>query len=248
MSTKPYKGFEPKWMLQRAPENSYRSIFRWGDPDFFKYPKESLYKYVKKRCNLKDEEFMQYNDDLGLDPVNLGEEHAPKIDKKHVKAIAAIVGEKNVSQSDYDRLAVSYGQTMYDLLRMRHRRFDSLPDLVVFPETSEQIEKIVAYVTKNKIPLYVYGGGSSVTRGVEPINGGVSLDMRRNFNKVIKPLQFRQVCPDQSSSKRFKTLRAFSAQNVRTPAVTSRSRLNIPPSAVGPSHAVPVRTAPITAP
>ena len=162
MSTKPYKGFEPKWMLQRAPENSYRSIFRWGDPDFFKYPKESLYKYVKKRCNLKDEEFMQYNDDLGLDPVNLGEEHAPKIDKKHVKAIAAIVGEKNVSQSDYDRLAVSYGQTMYDLLRMRHRRFDSLPDLVVFPETSEQIEKIVAYVTKNKIPLYVYGGGSSV--------------------------------------------------------------------------------------
>ena len=94
MSTKPYKGFEPKWMLQRAPENSYRSIFRWGDPDFFKYPKESLYKYVKKRCNLKDEEFMQYNDDLGLDPVNLGEEHAPKIDKKHVKAIAAIVGEK----------------------------------------------------------------------------------------------------------------------------------------------------------
>ena len=56
MSTKPYKGFEPKWMLQRAPENSYRSIFRWGDPDFFKYPKESLYKYVKKRCNLKDEE------------------------------------------------------------------------------------------------------------------------------------------------------------------------------------------------
>ena len=66
MSTKPYKGFEPKWMLQRAPENSYRSIFRWGDPDFFKYPKESLYKYVKKRCNLKDEEFMQYNDDLGL--------------------------------------------------------------------------------------------------------------------------------------------------------------------------------------
>lgn len=186
MSTKPYKGFEPKWMLQRAPENSYRSIFRWGDPDFFKYPKESLYKYVKKRCNLKDEEFMQYNDDLGLDPVNLGEEHAPKIDKKHVKAIAAIVGEKNVSQSDYDRLAVSYGQTMYDLLRMRHRRFDSLPDLVVFPETSEQIEKIVAYVTKNKIPLYVYGGGSSVTRGVEPINGGVSLDMRRNFNKVIK--------------------------------------------------------------
>lgn len=38
MSNKPYKGFEPKWLLTPAPEGSYRSIFRWGDPEFFKYP------------------------------------------------------------------------------------------------------------------------------------------------------------------------------------------------------------------
>ena len=183
--SKPYKGFEPKWVLTRAPENSYRSIFRWGDPDFFKYPKESLYTYVKERCGLKDEDFKQYNDDLGTDEVKLGPEHAPKLAPEHVAALIAIAGEKNVSQTDYDRLAVAYGQTMYDLLRMRHRRFDSLPDVVVFPENTEQIEKIVAYVSEHKIPLYVYGGGSSVTRGVEPIKGGVSLDMRRNFNKVL---------------------------------------------------------------
>lgn len=187
MSNKPYKGFEPKWVLKPAPADSYRSIFRWGDPNFFKYPKESLYNYVKNICNLKDEDFKDYCDDIGMDKVELDpEKYAPKIDEKHVKAIAEIVGEKNVSQSDYDRLAVAYGQTGYDLLRLRHRRFDALPDLVVFPETTEQIEKIVAYVAENKIPLYVYGGGSSVTRGVEPVKGGITLDMRRNFNKVIK--------------------------------------------------------------
>ena len=32
MSNKPYKGFEPKWLLTPAPADSYRSIFRWGDP------------------------------------------------------------------------------------------------------------------------------------------------------------------------------------------------------------------------
>ena len=48
MSNKPYKGFEPKWVLTPAPEGSYRSIFRWGDPEFFKYPKESLYKLMKE--------------------------------------------------------------------------------------------------------------------------------------------------------------------------------------------------------
>ena len=187
MSNKPYKGFEPKWVPTPAPADSYRSIFRWGDPNFFKYPKESLYNYVKNICGLKNEDFEDYCDDIGMEKVELDpEKYAPKIDEKHVKAIAEIVGEKNVSQSDYDRLAVAYGQTGYDLLRLRHRRYDALPDLVVFPETTEQIEKIVDYVVKNKIPLYVYGGGSSVTRGVEPVMGGITLDMRRNFNKVIK--------------------------------------------------------------
>lgn len=187
MSNKPYKGFEPKWVLTPAPVDSYRSIFRWGDPNFFKYPKESLYNYVKNICGLKNEDFEDYCDDIGMERVELDpEKYGPKIDEKHVKAIAEIVGEKNVSQSDYDRLAVAYGQTGYDLLRLRHRRYDALPDLVVFPETTEQIEKIVDYVVKNKIPLYVYGGGSSVTRGVEPVMGGITLDMRRNFNKVIK--------------------------------------------------------------
>ena len=89
MSTKPYRGFEPNWVLDRAPENSYRSIFRWGDPDFFKYPKESLYNYVKTRCNLSDDDFKQYNDEIGMEPVEFGPEHAPQIDPAHVAAIAA---------------------------------------------------------------------------------------------------------------------------------------------------------------
>ena len=41
MSNKPYKGFEPKWLLTPTPAGSYRSIFRWGDPDFLKPPKET---------------------------------------------------------------------------------------------------------------------------------------------------------------------------------------------------------------
>ena len=40
--SKPYKDFEPKWFTERAPQKSYRSIFKWGDPDAFKVPKENL--------------------------------------------------------------------------------------------------------------------------------------------------------------------------------------------------------------
>ena len=184
MSNKPYKGFEPKWLLTPAPADSYRSIFRWGDPEFFKYPKESLYNLMKDVFKMTDDDFKDYTDDIGFDKVELPN-NPSKIAKKHITALKKIVGDDFVSTSDYDRLSVAYGQTGYDLLRMRHKQIDSVPDVVVYPDTTEQVEEIVAYCVKNKLPLYVYGGGSSVTRGVEPVKGGVSLDMRKRFNKVI---------------------------------------------------------------
>ena len=182
--SKPYKGFEPKWVLTPAPENSYRSIFRWGDPEFFKYPKESLYKLMKDTFKMTDDDFKEYSDDIGFDKVELPD-NPVTIDKKHIRALKRIVGAKYVSTSDYDRLSVAYGFTGYDILRLRHKRVDCVPDVVVYPDTTEQVEEIVKYAVKHSIPLYVYGGGSSVTRGVEPVKGGITLDMRKRFNKVI---------------------------------------------------------------
>ena len=184
MSHKQYKGFEPKWVKTPAPANSYRSIFRWGDPEFFKFPKESLYKMMKEVFKLTDDDFKEYSDDIGFDPVDLSD-HPVKLAQEHLDALKAIVGEEGFSVSDYDRLAVAYGFTAYDILRLRHKIIDSVPDVVLYPDTTEQVEKIVAYSTEHDIPLYVYGGGSSVTRGVEPVKGGISLDMRRRFNKVL---------------------------------------------------------------
>lgn len=183
MSTKPYKGFEPRWVKEAAPKDSYRSIFRWGDPDFVKYPKESLYKMIKEKFKMTDEDFRQYAGDIGMDPVKLD---APcGLDEEHLKALAGIVGQENLTTEDYPRLAVAYGKTGYDAARLRQRKIDCLPDVVLYPGETREVEEITAYCTKHGIPLYVYGGGSSVTRGVEPVKGGVSLDMRPRFNKVL---------------------------------------------------------------
>ncbi|MBO1704092.1 FAD-binding oxidoreductase [Eubacterium callanderi] len=183
MRHKPYKGFEPKWVKTPAPADSYRSIFRWGDPEFVKYPKESLFKMMKEKFQMTDEDFKTYAGDIGMDSVKL--DRPCQLQKAHLEAFRAIVGSKNVTTEDYPRLAVAYGKTGYDAARLREKRVDSLPDVVLYPSETEEIEKIVAYCTKHSIPLYVYGGGSSVTRGVEPIKGGVSLDMRKNFNRVL---------------------------------------------------------------
>jgi len=182
--SKPYKEFRPNWVEKAAPSDSYRSISRWGDPNFFKVPKEALYKLIKNQFGYTDEDFKEYKGSIGFEKVEGLPK--PKMDEKHIKALTKIVGKEKVSQTDYDRLSVAYGKTAYDILRIKERRFDSLPDIVIYPETTEEIEKIVAYCAKNEIPVYVYGGGSSVTRGVEPVKGGVSLDMRKNFNKVVR--------------------------------------------------------------
>lgn len=183
MSTKPYEGFEPKWIKTAAPERSYRSIFRWGDPNFVKYPKESLYKLMKEKFGMTDADFDHYTGDVGEDEVKL--DSPCRLSDERLNELRAIVGGGWVSTQDYDRLSVAYGKTGYDALRLRARQIDSLPDAVVYPDTTEQVEKLVAWSVEHKIPLTVYGGGSSVTRGVEPTRGGVSLDMRRRFNKVL---------------------------------------------------------------
>ena len=45
--SKPYKGFEPKWVKEAAPTDSWRSVFRWGDPGFCK---------ISKRISLQNDE------------------------------------------------------------------------------------------------------------------------------------------------------------------------------------------------
>ena len=88
MSNKPYKGFEPKWLLTPAPAGSYRSIFRWGDPAFFKYPKESLYKMMKEAFHMTDEDFRDYTDDIGFDQVSLPD-HPSRIAPEHLEIMTA---------------------------------------------------------------------------------------------------------------------------------------------------------------
>lgn len=181
-----YKGFEPKWYDGEFSKTSYRSVFKWGEYDKIKAPKETLYKLMKEKFHLSDEDFKGYSEDLGLDEVKFQKPVPFKVlTDADIKEFKKLVGDEFVRTDDYARLSVAYGKTMYDIMRVRRKIAENLPDAVLYPESKEQIEKIVAYCTKKKIPVYVYGGGSSVTRGVECMKGGVSLDMRLRFNKVI---------------------------------------------------------------
>ncbi len=177
-----YKGFRPDWEDYAPEAGTYRSILKWGDPHAYKAPNERLYKLMKETFHLTDEDFKvkseEGNELVDFDiPITLTEED--------IAFFESVCGAMNVKTDNYARLSVAYGKTMYDLYRLREHIVEDVPDVVLYPSSKEEIEKIVPYCHEREIPVYVYGGGSSVTRGVEAMKGGITLDMRPNFNKVI---------------------------------------------------------------
>src|SRR5215471_6398602 len=139
--SKPYKGFEPKWIRGEFPKNSYRSVFKWGAPLEIKVPKESLYKVLKEKFELDDQFFSEYKENLGFDEVKL--DTPCKLSQDDLAAFRKITGDEFVRTDDYSRLSVAYGKTMYDIMRLRRKRADFVPDAVLYPGSKEQIEQII---------------------------------------------------------------------------------------------------------
>lgn len=176
------KGFRPQWCEDAPPKGSYRSILKWGDPGEFKHPNARLYELMKKTFKMTDEDFKR-PEKMGMEQVSY--DKPISLSKEQVSKFKNIVGEENVKTDEYSRLQIAYGKTMIDLMRLREGIVENVPDLVIHPRSAEDIREIVKYCNEEEIPVYVYGGGSSVTRGVECVKAGVSLDMRVHMNKVI---------------------------------------------------------------
>jgi len=175
--------FRPDWFEGELPPRSFRSILKWGDPNEYKHPNRKLFALMKETFGLDDEWFSKRRDEgLGAVPESSPCRLAPE----HVAALTAIVGPENAHVDTYNRLRIAYGKTMVDLMRLRYGVIEHLPDMALWPRGRDDLRAIVDYCEANAIPVYVYGGGSSVTRGVEPFSGGVSLDMRVHLKRVIK--------------------------------------------------------------
>lgn len=206
MSKNKEKGFTPQWSNEAPPKDSYRSILKWGAPNEFKHPNQKLYELMKKTFNMTDEDFKKPRN-MGLEKVSYNK--TISLSSEQIEEFKKIVGAENVKTDEYSRLQIAYGKTMYDLMRLREGIVENVPDIVLHPRNKEDIEKIVEYCNDHKIPIYVYGGGSSVTRGVECTKGGVSLDMRVHMKRVLKFNEINQtitVEPGMSGPDLEKTL------------------------------------------
>jgi D-lactate dehydrogenase (cytochrome) len=59
------------------------------------------------------------------------------------------------------------------------------PDVVVFPETTDEVRAIVEACARHRAPIIPFGAGSSLEGHVAALYGGVALDMTR-MNRVVR--------------------------------------------------------------
>jgi D-lactate dehydrogenase (cytochrome) len=75
-------------------------------------------------------------------------------------------------------------------VREHHSRGEShhparLPHVVVFPETDEDVQAIVRVCARYRCPVTPFGAGSSLEGHVNPLHGGVSVDLTR-MNRILR--------------------------------------------------------------
>jgi D-lactate dehydrogenase (cytochrome) len=94
-------------------------------------------------------------------------------------------------QGAIDELKALLGQraNTADAIREHHSHGESyhpaaLPDVVCFPQSTEEVSAIVKISAKYGVPMIPFGGGTSMEAQVNAIYGGITLDMRE-MNKIV---------------------------------------------------------------
>jgi len=172
----------PEWINKAPKKGSFRSIFKYGDPNGFKHPNDRLVEELKSKFNISKDGFTKM-ETTGNELVST---NIPiKLNNTQVEEFIKICGAENVSSKEYDRLKFSTGKTIEEAMNLRREIIKDITDLVVHPRNKEEITKIVKYCNNENIPIYVYGGGSSVNFGYYPEKGGVTLVLSTHLNKIV---------------------------------------------------------------
>ena len=89
--------------------------------------------------------------------------------------VKEVVGSQWVFDDPADRYP--YGR---DIVTDGLKRYtEMLPEFVVLPGSTEEIQKIVKLANELKVPLYIIGGGSTLLVGSLPAKQGITLDFKR---------------------------------------------------------------------
>lgn len=160
----------------------YRDVLRWGDSRRKARLEPSQVAALESMLGLKldpTRRVMPGDEPLDLPP-------AAPLPPGFLEDMADIVGAENLARDAYSRASHACGKFYGELIALRAGRVPNPPQAVAYPGSQPEVEAIVALCSARQVPLIPFGGHSSVTMGLAAPRGGVSLDMTRHLNRVIK--------------------------------------------------------------
>lgn len=93
-----------------------------------------------------------------------------------IDALRQIVGPGNVIEAPEEKLVYECdGLTM----------FKAVPDVVVFPTSTQQVSEIVRLAHRERIPFVARGGGTGLSGGALAVEGGIMIALTK-LNKILE--------------------------------------------------------------
>lgn len=93
-----------------------------------------------------------------------------------LRELRAIVGDRWVLSSPAELLPYSYDATPL---------FQRMPEAVILPGSTEEVAAVMKVAYANRIPIVPRGGGSSLSAGAVPVEGGIVLGLNR-MNQITE--------------------------------------------------------------
>ncbi|MEO6655453.1 MAG: FAD-binding oxidoreductase [Pyrinomonadaceae bacterium] len=103
------------------------------------------------------------------------------------KAIGEFLAENQIDIFGENRLRHGHGHTQEEMFAIKHKRLGRIPDMVLYPETEEQVAELIKAAKTHDAVLIPFGGGTNVTDALRCRNEEkrviAAVDMRR-INRV----------------------------------------------------------------
>ncbi len=99
-----------------------------------------------------------------------------KVTSEILDKLKKILSEDSIITDSFDMEPYSHDESI---------GLKSFPEVVVKPETKDEVAKLLSFSTQERIPLTPRGGGTGVVGGAVPIFGGILLSMER-MNKILE--------------------------------------------------------------
>ena len=80
------------------------------------------------------------------------------------------MGDKGFSRRSFakwERIMHSHGSALEELNNLRYATFERVADVVIYPNSTEDCEKMVQLANKHNVCLIPYGGGTNVTKALK---------------------------------------------------------------------------------